>query len=187
LKLQNVNFKKFKKPCLDFTSLLMENIVFHGGRAPNWRTRDNTNTFTSLLMENTGRNKYFISSKMGPVWEMTIWKSIYGNIITYFLGIQNTIVSQWWRNGWTISCNYSYRKNEILTIVFDEEEIFEVISQIKHNKTPKPDGFPVEFKEEIGESLKMIYGLVWQLHKGDLPKFNWIMYPKGECDGNTTM
>jgi hypothetical protein len=39
----------------------------------------------------------------------------------------------------------STSENEILTASFKEEEVFEAISQMKHNKASGPDGFPAEF------------------------------------------
>ena len=45
---------------------------------------------------------------------------------------------------------------------FSEKEVFEVISQMKNNKAPGPNGFPVEF-----------YKKCWHIIKGDLlPLFN---------------
>jgi hypothetical protein len=36
-------------------------------------------------------------------------------------------------------------ESNILTYPFTEEEVFEAISNMKHNKAPGPDGFPGEF------------------------------------------
>jgi DNA topoisomerase IB len=39
----------------------------------------------------------------------------------------------------------SEKENVILTPNFYEEEVFEAISQMEHNKAPGHDGFPAEF------------------------------------------
>jgi hypothetical protein len=51
----------------------------------------------------------------------------------------------------------SAEDNEKLTAVFTEKEVKEAIFQMKHNKAPGPDGFPVEF-----------YQVFWEIIKGDL-------------------
>jgi hypothetical protein len=51
----------------------------------------------------------------------------------------------------------SQEENEILTENFTEKEVREAIFQMKHNKAPGPDGFPIEF-----------YQLFWNLIKDDL-------------------
>ena len=35
--------------------------------------------------------------------------------------------------------------NDILVAPFSEKEVFDAIAQMKNNKAPGPDGFPVEF------------------------------------------
>jgi hypothetical protein len=45
----------------------------------------------------------------------------------------------------------------ILTSPFTEEEVFETISSMEHNKAPGPDGFPAKF-----------YQKVWQVIKSDM-------------------
>jgi activator of 2-hydroxyglutaryl-CoA dehydratase len=42
----------------------------------------------------------------------------------------------------------STEENEILIAPFSEEEVYETISQMEHNKAPGPDGFPVEFYQK---------------------------------------
>jgi hypothetical protein len=51
----------------------------------------------------------------------------------------------------------STAENEILTASFKEEEVFEAISQMEHNKAPRPDRFPAEF-----------YNFFWSVIKDDL-------------------
>ena len=51
----------------------------------------------------------------------------------------------------------STEENGILTAPFTEEEVYEAISQMEHNKAPGPDGFPAEFYQKI-----------WEVIKGDL-------------------
>ena len=53
-------------------------------------------------------------------------------------------------------------ENEILTAPFSEKEVFEAISQMKNNRTPRSDGFPAEFCKRC-----------WHIIKGDLlPMFH---------------
>jgi hypothetical protein len=40
-------------------------------------------------------------------------------------------------------------ENEILTTPFAEEEVFEAISQMEHNKAPGPDGVPTDFYQNF--------------------------------------
>jgi hypothetical protein len=51
----------------------------------------------------------------------------------------------------------SPEENEKLTSFFSEQEVNEVIFQMKHNKAPGPDGFPTE-----------LYQIFWKIIKGDL-------------------
>lgn len=44
-------------------------------------------------------------------------------------------------------------ENEILTESFTEKEVRDAIFQMKHNKAPGPDGFPIKFS---GVLLRMI-------------------------------
>ena len=47
-----------------------------------------------------------------------------------------------WRNA---IAQVSEMENKMLPEKFSEEEVREAIFQMKHNKSPGPDGFPVEF------------------------------------------
>ena len=56
----------------------------------------------------------------------------------------------------------SAAENDILVAPFSEKEVFDAIAQLKNNKAPGPDGFPVEF-----------YKKCWHIIKGDLlPMFH---------------
>ena len=46
-------------------------------------------------------------------------------------------------------------ENDILTDAFTEQEVFDAISQMEHNKSPGPDGFPAEFIRNFGLSSRM--------------------------------
>ena len=53
-------------------------------------------------------------------------------------------------------------ENELLSALFTKKEVFDAITQMKHNKAPGPDGFPAEF-----------YHKCWHIIKGDLmPMFH---------------
>ena len=39
----------------------------------------------------------------------------------------------------------SEEENEILVVAFPESEVRHAVFQMKHNKSPGPDGFPAEF------------------------------------------
>jgi hypothetical protein len=45
-------------------------------------------------------------------------------------------------------------ENDILTAEFYREEVFDAIFQIKHNKAPGPDRFPMEFYKKLWEVIK---------------------------------
>jgi mannosylglycoprotein endo-beta-mannosidase len=63
-------------------------------------------------------------------------------------------------------------ENEILTAPFSEEEVYEAISQMEHNKAPGPDGFPAEFYQTFWEVIKDdLIALFNQFSKGDLPLY----------------
>ena len=49
------------------------------------------------------------------------------------------------------------QENEVLSARFTEQEVYDAIVQMKHNKAPGPDGFPAEF-----------YKKCWHVIKGDL-------------------
>lgn len=50
----------------------------------------------------------------------------------------------------------SVEENGVLTYDFTEEEVFNAISQMEHNKEAEPDGFPAEFTKLFGKPLKWI-------------------------------
>jgi hypothetical protein len=63
-------------------------------------------------------------------------------------------------------------ENTILSAPFTEEEVFEAISQMEHNKAPGPDGFPAEFYQNCWTIVKNdLMALFTQLHSGDLPLY----------------
>ena len=45
-------------------------------------------------------------------------------------------------------------ENEVLSAPFTEKEVFDAITQMKHNKAPGPDGFPVEFYQKCCHIIK---------------------------------
>ena len=45
-------------------------------------------------------------------------------------------------------------ENEVFTAPFIEKEVFEAISQMKNNKAPGPDGFPIEFYKRCWDNIK---------------------------------
>ena len=47
-------------------------------------------------------------------------------------------------------------ENDILTAPFLEKEVFEAISQMKNNKAPGPDGFPVEFYKKCWHIIAFV-------------------------------
>jgi hypothetical protein len=64
----------------------------------------------------------------------------------------------------------SPQENGILTTDFMEEEVFEAISQMEHNKAPRIDGFPAEFYQCFwGVIKKALMAMFVQLQRGDLP------------------
>jgi mannosylglycoprotein endo-beta-mannosidase len=71
----------------------------------------------------------------------------------------------------------SSNENEILITPFTEEEVFEAISQMEHNKAPGPDGFPAEFYQKNWEVIKFdLMALFNQLSGGDLPLYKLIFW-----------
>jgi hypothetical protein len=66
----------------------------------------------------------------------------------------------------------SQEENEFLTAPFTEKEV-EAIFQMKHNKAPGPDGFPVEFYQVFWETITGdLMPLFKDFHKGRFPLFS---------------
>jgi hypothetical protein len=66
----------------------------------------------------------------------------------------------------------SPQENAILTTDFTEEEVFEAISQMEHNKASRPDGFPAEFYQCFwGVIKKDLMAMFVQLQRGDFPLY----------------
>jgi hypothetical protein len=66
----------------------------------------------------------------------------------------------------------SQEENEFLTAPFTEKEVKEAIFQMKHNKAPGPDGFPVEFYQVFWETIKGdLMALFKDFHEGRFPLF----------------
>jgi hypothetical protein len=55
-----------------------------------------------------------------------------------------------------------------LTAPFSLDEIYKVVSDLKHNSAPGPDGFPAEFSRISGILLKRIFGICVMIFKGNL-------------------
>jgi hypothetical protein len=67
----------------------------------------------------------------------------------------------------------SAEDNEKLTVVFTENEVKNAVFQMKHNKAPSPDDFPVEFYQIFWEIIKGdLMTLFKVFHEGKLPLFN---------------
>ena len=49
---------------------------------------------------------------------------------------------------------HSNQEKGILTANFSENEVFDAVAQMEHNKAPGPDGFPAEFYQKFWEVLK---------------------------------
>jgi hypothetical protein len=66
----------------------------------------------------------------------------------------------------------SSEENNILTAEFNEKEVYDAISQMEHNKSPGPDGFPAEFYQKFWHILKNdLMDMFAQLRKGELPLY----------------
>jgi hypothetical protein len=66
----------------------------------------------------------------------------------------------------------SPEENSILTKNFTQEEIFEAISQMEHNKAPGPDGFPAEFYQHFWDVLKDdLMAMFTHFQNGDFPMY----------------
>ena len=64
-------------------------------------------------------------------------------------------------------------ENEILILEFTEAEVREAIFQMEHNKSPGPDGFPVEFYQAFWDTIKGdLMALFSEFHKGELPLYS---------------
>jgi hypothetical protein len=64
-------------------------------------------------------------------------------------------------------------ENEALTAMFSEKEVKAVIFQMKHNKSPGPDGIPADFFQALWEVIKgVLMALFKDFHEGKLPLFS---------------
>jgi hypothetical protein len=69
---------------------------------------------------------------------------------------------------------------------FSEEEVRKVVFQMKHNKAPGPDGFPVKFYHVFWDLGKVdLMALFREFHRGNLPLYSLnfgtiILLPKCE-------
>jgi hypothetical protein len=72
----------------------------------------------------------------------------------------------------------------LLVADFEEEEVKRAMFQMKHNKSPGPDGFPAEFYQVFWDILKgHLMALFCEFHQGSLPLFSFnfctiILLPK---------
>jgi hypothetical protein len=63
-------------------------------------------------------------------------------------------------------------ERDILTSPFIEEEVFEAISSMEHNKAPKPDGFSADFYQTFWPIIKEdLMDMFIQLKDRDLPLY----------------
>jgi hypothetical protein len=63
--------------------------------------------------------------------------------------------------------------NEKLTSIFTEQEVKEAIFQMKHNKAPRPNGFPAEFYQIFLETIKGdLMALFHDFYEDKLPPFS---------------
>jgi hypothetical protein len=66
----------------------------------------------------------------------------------------------------------SQEENDFLTAPFTEKEVKEAIFQMRQNKAPGPDGFPVVFYQVFWEIIKGdLMALFKDFHEGRLPLF----------------
>jgi hypothetical protein len=66
----------------------------------------------------------------------------------------------------------SQEENALLVADFSEKEVWEAVSQMKHNKAPGPDGFPAEFYQHFWVVLKAdLLALFNQLQRRNLPLY----------------
>jgi hypothetical protein len=67
----------------------------------------------------------------------------------------------------------SPEENECLTESFTEKEVREAVFQMKHNKSPGPDGFPAEFYQVFWSLIKNdLMAMFVDFHYGQLPIFS---------------
>jgi hypothetical protein len=60
-----------------------------------------------------------------------------------------------------------------LTAGFTEKEVKEAIFDMKHNKAPRPDGFPAKFYQTFWEIIKDdLMALFKEFYNGSLPLFH---------------
>jgi hypothetical protein len=66
----------------------------------------------------------------------------------------------------------SVEENNFLTAEYSEEEVRKAIFQMEYNKTPGPDGFPVDFYQTFWDTIKGdLLDLFSCLHAGQLELF----------------
>jgi mannosylglycoprotein endo-beta-mannosidase len=66
----------------------------------------------------------------------------------------------------------SQEENNILTAPFTEEEVYEAISNMEHNKAPGPHGFPTKFYQTFWQVIKFDrMAMFTQLQDGDIPLY----------------
>jgi hypothetical protein len=64
-------------------------------------------------------------------------------------------------------------ENEALSSAFLEKEVGEAVFQMKHNKAPSPDGYPVKFYQVFWSLIKDdLMAMFDEFHKGYLPLFS---------------
>jgi hypothetical protein len=63
-------------------------------------------------------------------------------------------------------------ENEFLEAEFSKKEVREAVFQMKHNKAPGPDEFPVEFYQAFFSLIKDdLMAMFRDFHAGNLPIF----------------
>lgn len=61
-------------------------------------------------------------------------------------------------------------ENDSLAAPFTEKEVWDAIFDMKHNKAPGPDGFPVEFCQKFWDVIKSdLMQMFHELYAGTLP------------------
>jgi hypothetical protein len=86
----------------------------------------------------------------------------------------------------------SQTENNILTADFSGKEVFEAISQMKHNKAPGPDEFPAEFyQKKLGCYQDRLDGIIciatsWRITIVQVElRCNYSLAQKRKCCSNT--